>query len=142
MAKLVTILLIGLLCEAVGVVFLNKGLRQLGEVRQVSAAEITRVVKAGATNKHILLGVFFEALFFACLLVLMSKADVSFVWPLTALGFVLTTLAAKLFLHEQVSALRWTGVALIMVGAALVTWTEQSKGKAPPALAASETRAR
>lgn len=140
MAKLVTILFIGLLCEAVGVVFLNKGLRQIGEVRHVSAAELGRVARAGATNPHILLGVFFEALFFACLLVLMSRADVSFVWPLTALGFVLTTLAAKLFLHEHVSALRWTGVALIMIGAALVTWTEQSKAKPPPALVATEVK--
>src|SRR5213596_3191351 len=103
MTKLIFILAFGLLCEAVGVVFLNKGLRQIGEVRQVIPAEIARILKDGATNSHVLLGVFFEALFFACLLTLMAKAEVSFIWPLTALGFVLTTLAAKIFLHEQIS---------------------------------------
>jgi drug/metabolite transporter (DMT)-like permease len=133
MAKLVIILLIGLVFEAIGVVFLNKGLRQIGEMRRVSPAEMLRVVKAGAANPHLVTGVFFEALFFACLLTLLAKADVSFVWPLTALGFVLTTLAAKLFLHEHVSGWRWTGVAFIMLGAALVTWTERAKAQPAPA---------
>lgn len=139
MAKLVIILLIGLVFEAIGVVFLNKGLRQIGEVRRVSAAEIVRVVKAGAANPHLLTGVFFEALFFACLLTLLARADVSFVWPLTALGFVLTTLAAKFVLHEQVSAWRWTGVAFIMLGAALVTWTERAKAQPADAAVSSPT---
>ncbi|MBI3877037.1 MAG: EamA family transporter [Verrucomicrobia bacterium] len=135
MTKLLVILLIGLVFEAVGVVFLNKGLKQVGEVKKISVVEVARVVKRGVTNRSIVLGVFFEALFFAALLVLMSKGDVSFIWPLTALGFVLTTLAAKFYLHEQVSVLRWLGVLLIMCGAALITWTEKNKttgSTAPP----------
>jgi hypothetical protein len=91
----------------------------------VSASQILGLVSRGVTNHHILLGVFFEALFFVGLLMLMSKADVSFVWPLTSLSFVVTTVAAKLYLHEHVSALRWSGVCLIMMGAALITWTEK-----------------
>jgi drug/metabolite transporter (DMT)-like permease len=129
MAKLIVILLIGLFCEAVGVVFLSRGLKQIGEVKQVNFKEVVRIVKAGATNKNILVGIFFDALFFASLLIMMSKSDVSFVWPLTALGFVLTTLAAKFFLQEQVSATRWAGVILIMAGAGLITWTEHEKTK-------------
>ena len=128
MTKLLIILLLGLLCEAVGVVYLNKGLRQVGEVSQVTVAEVLRVVKSGVTNPNLLLGVFFEALFFGTLLVLMSKGgDISFIWPLTALGFVFTTVAAKFILGEQVSLLRWGGVLLIMLGAAVITYTERHK---------------
>lgn len=134
MAKLLMILLIGLVFEAVGVVFLNQGLKQVGEVQKVTFTEISRVIKRGAANPNILLGVLFEAIFFACLLVLMTKGDVSFIWPLTALGFVLTTLAAKFVLHEEVSWVRWTGVLLIMVGAALITWSEKAKDKPVRAL--------
>lgn len=132
MARLLVILLIGLGFEAVGVVYLSKGLRQIGEVERVTAAEILRIVGAGATNPNILLGVLFEAVFFATLLVLMSRgAEVSFIWPLTALGFVFTTLAARFILREQVPALRWGGVLLIMAGAALITYSE--KKSAPTA---------
>lgn len=137
MAKLLLILLIGLVFEAAGVVFLKKGVTQVGEVKQVSAGEILRVVKAGVTNPHVLLGVFFEALFFVCLLVLLSESDVSFLWPLTALSFVMTTLAALIFLGEKVSSIRWAGVVFIMIGAALISYSEHAKSKPPPA-AASE----
>lgn len=98
----------------------------------VSPSQIRQLVGRGVTNQHILLGVFFEALFFICLLMLMSKADVSFVWPLTSLSFVVTTIAAKIYLHEHVSALRWSGVCLIMMGAALITWTEKAAPSARP----------
>ena len=141
MTKLLLILLIGLVFEAVGVVFLNRGLKQVGEVQKVNSAEIIRVVKSGVANPNILLGVLFEAIFFACLLVLMSKGDVSFIWPLTALGFVLTTLAAKFVLHEEVSWVRWAGVFLIMVGAALITWSEKAKAKPVDALVNAATPA-
>jgi drug/metabolite transporter (DMT)-like permease len=129
MAKLLLILLIGLVFEAAGVVLLKKGITQIGEVRRISPREIVRIVTVGATNTTILLGIFFEALFFACLLILMSKSDITFLWPLTALSFVMTTLAALLFLGEKVSPVRWAGVVFIMLGAALISYSEHSKHK-------------
>ncbi len=136
MAKLLLILLIGLGFEAAGVVLLKKGISQIGEVRKISVVEIVRVVKAGVTNPAVEAGVFFEALFFLCLLMLMSRSDISFLWPLTALSFVMTTLAALLFLGEKVSSVRWAGVVFIVLGAALISYSEHSKPK-PPAVSLS-----
>ena len=127
MHKLLLILVVALVFEAIGVVFLNKGLKEVGEVSRVSVAEVARIIGCGATNAHVLLGILFEALFFAGLLILMSKTEVSFLWPLTSLGFVLTTLAARFILHETVSGTRWSGVVLIMAGAALISWSENQK---------------
>ena len=131
MSKLLVILLIGLVLEATGVMFLKKGLMKVGDMQQVSVSEIVRLVKSGITSPQILLGVFFEALFFGCLLYLLSKGDVSFVWPLTALSFVMTTFAALFFLNEKVSAMRWAGVVFIMIGAACISYSEHSKKTAP-----------
>lgn len=130
MIRLLTVLCFGLLLEAVGVVLLSKGIKEIGDMAQVDLGELLRLVGRGATNRNILLGVAFEAGFFGCLLFLMSRGDVSFIWPLTALSFVLTTLAAKLFLHEHVSGLRWCGVLLIILGAGVITYTEKVKGDA------------
>jgi uncharacterized membrane protein len=137
--KLVAILLVGLFCEAIGVIFLSKGLKQIGEAARFSLPEIMGLIGRGITNVNILTGVALEAAFFGTLLYLMSRGDVSFVWPLTALGFVLTTLAAKYILHEEVSAVRWSGVVLIVLGAGLITYSERLQKKkapeaAPPAL--------
>ena len=139
MIKLLLILIIGLVFESTGVVLLKKGMETIGSVKAVSVGEVARVVKAGATSPAILLGVFFEALFFACLLVLMAKSEISFLWPLTGLSFVFATFAAIWFLHERVSPLRWVGVVLIMVGAALISYSEQTKEKAKSGGSTSST---
>jgi drug/metabolite transporter (DMT)-like permease len=137
MIKFLLILFIGLACESTGIVLLKKGMRTIGEMEAVSPAGIGRIVLSGATNPQILLGVFFQALFFVCLLILMARSDISFLWPLTALSFVFATLAAMWFLNEQVSFVRWAGVLLIMLGAALISYSEHAKPK-PPAVAAQK----
>jgi drug/metabolite transporter (DMT)-like permease len=133
MMKLLLILCVGLVFESTGVILLKKGMNQVGDMNGVTAAEVFRVCKAGATNPQILLGVFFEALFFVCLLVLMSRSEISFLWPLTALSFVFATFAAMWFLGERVSPIRWIGVIFIMIGAAFISYSEHAKEKpAPP----------
>lgn len=127
MTKVIVILLIALVLEAVGVVFLSAGLKEIGEVRTINASEIGRLIRRGASNPKILLGVLLETIFFAFLIVLLKRNDVSLIWPLTSLGFVLTAFSARFILNEQVSPTRWAGVAFIVIGAALVSWSEKSK---------------
>jgi len=136
MTKLLLILIIGLVFESTGVVLLKKGMTQIGEMNGITAREILRVVKSGAASPQILLGVFFEALFFVCLLILMSRSDISFLWPLTGLSFVFATFAAMIFLGETVSFSRWLGVILIVIGAGFISYSEHGKPK-PPALSSS-----
>jgi drug/metabolite transporter (DMT)-like permease len=136
--KLVVILLIGLLCEAAGVVFLSRGMKEIGEMKSVAVSEVWRLVKAGAAHPGIWAGVALEAVFFGTLLYLLSRADVSFVWPMTALSFVFTTIAAKLILKETITSLRWSGVVFILIGAALITYSEKVKeAKEPEAVVPS-----
>lgn len=59
-------------------------------------------------------------------LALLSVADLSFVLPMTATGYVLAALLGRFFLQEAVSPGRWLAVALIFGGAALVSSTPQS----------------
>lgn len=134
MTKVLIILIFALIVEAMGVVFLSKGLKQIGEPERISAREIGRLLGRGITNRHILVGVALEAAFFGALLYLLAQRDVSLIWPLTSLGFVITALAAKFILHEHVSPVRWAGVLLIVLGAALVSYSEKTKPQPPPSL--------
>jgi drug/metabolite transporter (DMT)-like permease len=129
--KFILILLIALVFEAIGVVFLSGGLKQIGEPKTINVAEITSLIIRGAWNINILLGVFFEAIFFGFLLYMLSQKDVSIVWPLTALGFIITSLAARIFLKEEISNARWAGICLIVLGAVLVTWSAKQKETEP-----------
>jgi uncharacterized membrane protein len=57
---------------------------------------------------------------------LLSLADLSFVLPVTAIGYVLAAFIGKYFLNETVSTQRWIGTVLICIGAALVSSTSQT----------------
>jgi drug/metabolite transporter (DMT)-like permease len=52
---------------------------------------------------------------------LLSWADLSYVLPVTSIGYVLVALAGKLLLHEQITTQRWAGILLIVAGVALVS---------------------
>ena len=52
---------------------------------------------------------------------LLSWADLSYVLPVTSIGYVLVALVGKLWLHETISLHRWGGILLIVGGVALVS---------------------
>jgi len=58
---------------------------------------------------------------------LLGLADLSFVIPVTAVGYVLSALAGVWFFAERVPGKGWLGTVLIMVGAALTGVTERSE---------------
>jgi len=66
------------------------------------------------------LGVLLMILWLLSRMALLSWADLSYVLPVTSVGYVLVALTGKLLLNEQITARRWTGIVLIMAGVALV----------------------
>jgi len=85
----------------------------------------------------VLLGLLLETIFFILLQYLLAQEDVSFIWPLTALSFVMTTLAARFILGEHVDFVRWSGVVLIILGAAFISYGEHAKAQPAPVAATS-----
>ena len=57
---------------------------------------------------------------------LLSLADLSFVLPVTAIGYVISVFIGKLFLHETITHQRWLGTVLIFSGAVLVGTTSRN----------------
>jgi len=54
---------------------------------------------------------------------LLGWADLSYVLPVTAIGYVLTAILGKYFFGEQISWQRWMGTLLIMAGIVFVGMT-------------------
>jgi drug/metabolite transporter (DMT)-like permease len=57
---------------------------------------------------------------------LLSWADLSYVLPVTSIGYAVVALIGKVMLNESITDRRWAGIVLIMAGVALV-----SGGSAP-----------
>ncbi|HEV7925659.1 MAG TPA: EamA family transporter [Verrucomicrobiae bacterium] len=133
MAKIIIIVIVATMIESVGVIILTRGLKQVQGWREHSISEIVRVAKSGVTNVNVIGGVALEAVFFGALLYMLATSEASFVFPLTSLVFIFTTLAAQFVLNEKVTVASWAGVLLITIGATLVGYGEASKEpEAPP----------
>lgn len=74
-------------------------------------------------DPFVTIGIFMQIVWLLLRMSLLSIADLSFVLPVTAAGYVVSTLLGRVILHEQVSPARWLGAVLIAGGTALVTST-------------------
>ena len=72
------------------------------------------------------LGVLLLIVWLMSRMALLSWADLSYVLPVTSVGYVLVAVAGKVLLNERISLQRWAGIGLIVAGVALV-----SGGSAP-----------
>jgi len=58
----------------------------------------------------------------AAWLVLLAGAELSRVYPLLGLSFVVTALLSRLLLHERIAARRWIGIGVVTLGAAAMMY--------------------
>jgi drug/metabolite transporter (DMT)-like permease len=102
---------------ALGDVALSRGMKSVGAL---SLSNWTDVIPALVTP-WVAAGIVLLLAFFASYLAALSFADLTYVLPATAVGYILMAVLAKFFLHENISAWRWAGIALIALGVGFVT---------------------
>lgn len=112
------LVLLAVMCfGSIGDALLKRGMDAFGPVNLHHPWHVV----AALANPWVLLGISCLIAFFASYLTALSWADLSYVLPATALGYVLVTLFGRYFLHENVTPLRWLGVLLISCGVGWVT---------------------
>jgi len=85
---------------------------------------LSRGMKSGVAVEWVVLGVMLLSFWTLARMTLLSWADLSYVLPVTSFGYVLTAVAGRVFLSEQISLARWGGTFLITLGAILVGLTK------------------
>ncbi len=103
-----------ILANVLGNFFLSLGMK---------AADAGRFLLTALLDPWVLLGIALLVVWLLSRMTLLSWADLSYVLPVTSLGYVLTALAGRFLLGEAVSTWRWAGVALIVAGVGLVQRT-------------------
>ena len=101
---------------AAGDSMLSHGMKQTGNI---SLHHLQGVILA-MLNPWVAVGIVLLLAFFASYMNALSWADLTYVLPATSLGYVLLALVARFALHEQVSPMRWVGIALISGGVGFV----------------------
>jgi uncharacterized membrane protein len=108
--------------NALGNLSLAWGMKHSGEAVSVNPLSFLTVMLHPAVAAGILLLI----LWLLSRMTLLSWADLSFVLPLTSLGYVLAAVFGKFFLNETVTGAHWIGTGLIFLGTAIVGTTEST----------------
>lgn len=110
------ILLCVMLTASVGDTLLSHGMSQVGPV---SLQHLGLLITA-LRNPWVIGGILLLLGFFASYLTALSWADLTFVLPSTAFGYVVVALLARFWQHEHISPYRWLGIILIVCGVGFV----------------------
>ena len=123
MLKTFIIVLIAAVLGGTGPVFLAKGMRPVGDFTEAPTHRLGAMATRAVSNPWLLFGVVLQAGFFFVYLVLLSRADVSLVLPLTAIDYIVVAVLAQYMLGEIVTPVRWAGMGLIVAGVGLLSKT-------------------
>lgn len=99
-----------IILAAIGQLILKTGMNQVGKFELVKSF----------TNPQVLLGLMFYAASLILWMMVLTKENLSFVYPLVAFSYVVTVTLSRFVLNEPVPGLRWLGLAVIVIGILLV----------------------
>jgi uncharacterized membrane protein len=110
------ILLCVMLTASVGDTLLSHGMSQVGPVSFSNLGHLFTALR----NPWVIAGILLLLGFFASYLTALSWADLTFVLPATAFGYIVVALLAHFWQHEHISLSRWAGILLIVGGVGFV----------------------
>ena len=103
-----------------GELCVSRAMKEIGEVHDFRPVALIKVLLRALQVKWMWIGVGLMTIGFFSLLAILSFENVSFVVPVTALGYVAGALGSRFFLGERVNWRRWAGILLVCVGVTLV----------------------
>lgn len=116
------IVLLFIALKAVGNLSLAWGMKHDTEVVSANPLHFVRAM----FDPFVAFGVVLLIVSLLTRMALLSRADLTFILPVTAVGYILAAVLGKYFLHEVVAPERWAGTILVFIGAALVGSTAES----------------
>ena len=111
----IIIILLSISISSTGHIFLKKGM-MTHALNAVKSDSIFGLVWTVGTNPWIIGGVFLQILALVAWLWALSKVEISFAYPFLALGYVLVSAMAWLWLGEELNPMKIAGMGIIIIG--------------------------
>jgi len=113
--KITLLVLFNVLLLTSGQVLWKKGLIQAGGISLQNAWQVI-------FSPLILVGLALYVIATVIWFIVLSRADLSYVYPMQSIAYVIGVLAAWLIFSEVIPPTRWIGVLVIITGVALVSY--------------------
>ena len=114
------LIITGVLLNAAAQLALKQGMRTIGHF----VFRLENIVPVGisvAGNPYILSGLTCYVISVIIWLLVLSRVEVSYAYPLLSIGYIVTALMGRFFFNEAMGLMRWTGIMVICLGVWLIT---------------------
>lgn len=116
----ITLFIFSDLCSLLGNLFLKFGVVQLSLFELEAPVKMLVRFWSLLGNIYVIMGFLFVFISTLLWLVLLTKVELSVLYPLVSINYITVVLTSKLFFHEPVSLVRWLGVVCIGIGVSIV----------------------
>jgi drug/metabolite transporter (DMT)-like permease len=116
----VTLVLICVVAGALGQIIWKQGMSTMDKINGFEDLLKIETIYSIFTNIYIVLGLIIYGSVFILWLAALSTLDVSFMYPMLSLAYVVTAIFAFLFLGESIAFSRWAGIAFVVIGCILI----------------------
>ena len=115
-----TLVLICVFAGAMGQICWKHGMTSMDKINEIDDLLQLETIFNIFTNKYIILGLVLYGSAFILWLGAMSTLDISFMYPMLSLAYVITAILAFVFIGENITMVRWAGIALVVAGCFLI----------------------
>ena len=120
MNRYLPLILAGVSLNAMAQLCIKQGMRAIGAFA-FSLENLMPVGLKVALNPYILGGMACYALSIIFWIMVLSRVDVSYAYPLLSVGYIVTALAGKGLFGEMLGLYRWAGIIVICLGVFLIS---------------------
>ena len=122
MSRYLPLIVFGVMLNAAAQLALKQGMSKIGyfDFRLESSV---RVLLAVIASPYILVGLACYAVSVVVWLLVLSRVEVSYAYPLLSIGYIVTAFAGWHFFNESIGVIRWAGIIVICLGVWLITRT-------------------
>ena len=120
MNRYIPLILTGVLLNAAAQLALKKGMSSIGHF-QFSIENMVPIALRVAVNPFVLAGLVCYVVSVVVWLLVLSRVEVSYAYPLLSIGYIVTAFAGKYFFNEALTPVRWAGIIVICFGVYLIT---------------------
>jgi len=117
--QIFALILLGVLLNAGAQLMLKAGMSRIGHF-EFSAANVIPISVKVAGNLPIISGLCMYVISVVVWLLVLSRVQVSFAYPMLSIGYVVNALAANYFFGEPLTSIRILGIFVIIAGVYLV----------------------
>jgi len=118
--RYIPLILAGVFLNAAAQIVIKKGMMQIGTF----AFSLKNMVPVGikvASSPFVILGIMFYVISLVLWLMVLSRVDVSYAYPMLSVGYIVAALFGKYIFNEPVGPVRWAGIIIICIGVYLIT---------------------